>query len=239
MLELNMKDKLTFNTGLDLDIRQNGEDFFKIVKNVVKRGMDYQIRGLDINDTTREGLDRIKEIFKGAEFKNILKTAIGASVKQGLEITNSKEGILKNLNKFKDISLKGGLNYLISAGIDIVVNKFLKGNIFAPVIKKVLDSIKNFLHSNSFVQKIDKGIKDIFTKTENFKNNCKEWYEAYENFNIDKINEIASNLNKMKNNILKDRDCIKENSIIQNMTELINNKKDKLTNMQFQICSEI
>ena len=99
MLELNMKDKLTFNTGLDLDIRQNGEDFFKIVKNVVKRGMDYQIRGLDINDTTREGLERIKEIFKGTEFKNILKTAIGASVKQGLEVTNSKEGILKNLNK--------------------------------------------------------------------------------------------------------------------------------------------
>ena len=50
---------------------------------------------------------------------------------------------------------------------------------------------------------------------------------------------IQNILNKFKNSLKYDKECVQQNNIIQNMTKLINNKKDKLSQIQLQICSEL
>lgn len=43
--------------------------------------------------------------------------------------------IIKDLNKLKDITLKGGIRELIINGIDLISKRFLKGNLFEKTIK--------------------------------------------------------------------------------------------------------
>ena len=68
---------------------------------------------------------------------------------------------------------------------------------------------------------------------------CDKWYDAYNNFNLDRINEISSKLKASVKNVKFDKNSVKQNSIIQNLTEFVNNKKDKLSAIQYQSCSLI
>ena len=74
---------------------------------------------------------------------------------------------------------------------------------------------------------------------DNFKELCNDWYDAYDNFNLKDIGDIAGKLNKMKTKVQFDTNCINENTIIQNMTELVNRRKKKLTPFQLDICSNL
>ena len=53
------------------------------------------------------------------------------------------------------------------------------------------------------------------------------------------MNKLCKYLNKNKSSVSIDKECIKENNTIQNMTELINVRNSKLTPMQMQICSNL
>ena len=53
---------------------------------------------------------------------------------------------------------------------------------------------------------------------------------------LDKINQISSKLNNSVKNVKFNKDSVKSNNIIQNLTEFVNNKKDRLTEMQYQAC---
>ena len=45
--------------------------------------------------------------------------------------------------------------------------------------------------------------------------------------------------NKFSNRLNNNSECLKENTIIQNMTALINNKMDKLSKIQIEACANI
>ncbi len=232
--ELNLKLKN------DLDISRNNKDFVKIVSDVVKSGITYSMKALgDEKEEFGDFLKSIKNLFNKNEFKNMIECAVGASVGQGLENLKEKNSSLKDLNKFKEISIKGGLKFMVSAGFEILLNKLLKGNILTPIIKKAVSGIKDFLSSKSFSNNIGIGVEKLKNKVEKFKDYRSQWYNAYEKFDLNKLNEIAINLNKIKGHIPNDTICARENEIIQNMTKLINNKKEKLSDMQLQICGNL
>ena len=234
IIDLDLKDKL------DLNITRNNSDFVKIVADVVKNGITYAIKGLgDQKGDFSEAIESIKEIFNKKDYKKMISSAVEASVIQGLEFNKKGKNSLKDLNSFKDTAISGGLKFMISAGFDILVSKLFKGDIMLPIIQKISESLKGFLSSKSFLEKIQKGIDNIFDKAKEFKKYCQEWYNAYDKFDMEKMNEIANNLNAKKGKVQGDGECIRENEIIQNMTTLINNKRDKLSNMQLQICSSL
>lgn len=235
----NLGKNILLNKEIDLDIYRKKEEYEKLLSNVINSGFEYAVKGLGLSDNFKKSLQEVKDILKKKDFKEIISDSVSASLKEGLNITKDNPLELKNLDKLKDNSIKGGLKFLLSAGLDIVINKLLKGNLFLPQIKKVIDSVKNFLQSNSFISKIDSGLKKIFNRKNNFKNACDNWYKSYENFNIKDINNYANILNKFKNSLKYDKECVQQNNIIQNMTKLINNKKDKLSQIQLQICSEL
>ena len=57
--------------------------------------------------------------------------------------------------------------------------------------------------------------------------------------NMDKLNSIASDLDSNKYVLARYTDCVKENSIIQNMTAMVNNKSGMLTENQQRLCQVI
>lgn len=227
------------NNEVELNILNNKENFDNLLFNIIKKGIDYGIKSLNINESNDGLFNIIKEISKSKEFKKIIKSCVNVSISQGLENKKVKVDSLKSLNGFKDISIKGGLRYLLSAGIDIVFKKATKLNLFKPIVEKILFNVKNFIMSNSFIKKIDLGIEKITNRTNEFKKLCKKWYKAYEDFDLFNINEIAKNLESKKNKIQMDSDCMKENNIIQNMTKLVNSKREKLSKLQLQICNDL
>lgn len=233
--ELNL-DKLN---KIDLDISSTKNNFEKVINSVIEKGSDYVIKAMPINNSLKDILVDVKNAFKTKDFKQIMKTAINSSIREGLEIVGAPISVIKDVNKIKDIALQGGLKQAISAGIEIIEKKYIKNNIFSDVIKTFFDKTKDFINSNMFHIKINDGIKKIKEKLNSFKELSKKWYEFYDKFDLDNLNNVSKKLNEYKKVLSLDKQSLKENDIIQNMTELINNKKDKLSQIQLQMCKTL
>ena len=76
-------------------------------------------------------------------------------------------------------------------------------------------------------------------KKDKFLKKCEEWYNAYKNTDMEKINSIANELNGNKYVLSRYVDCMKENKIIQNMTAMVNNKNALLTENEQRLCQVI
>ena len=127
---------------------------------------------------------------------------------------------------------------MIAASIDIIANKIVKSDLIGGYVKTFFNDLRNFFKTSAFVQKLDLAVNRVKVKIDKFQKMCESWYTYYEKFDISKMNDIADELDK-KITSIKDINCIKENSIIQNMTALINNKLDKLSKTQMEICSNL
>lgn len=230
---------LNMQKEMDLNLYSHKSEFEKIINNVIDKGTDYIIKAMPVHQGIKDILIDVKRAFKTKDFKEIVKTAIGSSIREGIEIIGMPINVIKDINKLKDITLKGGIKQALTAGIDIISNKYVKGNLMGDIIKEFFDKVKNFVKSNMFGIKLDQGIKKIESKTNDFIKMCKKWYEAYDSLDVESINDIAKKLNKNEKTVSFNEQCLKDNRIIQNMTSLINAKKDKLSQMQLQICQSL
>lgn len=237
---LNKVDKnLDLDYKMDLDLVKNRNEFTTVVEKVINKGANYVIRGMPINNHIKDILIDVKDSLKSKDFKEILKTAVNSSIREGLEVLSLPKNVLKDISKIKDIAVNGGLAEGLCAGVEIISKKYLGKNVYDVYIKDFFDKTKDFIKSNDFLNKINMGVNKCIRKIDDFKNACKQWYEAYDKFDLDSINNIANTLNKKKSIVNFDTDCINQNNVIQNMTMLINNKKDKLSELQMQICNSI
>ena len=118
--------KIELEKELDIESNRNVNTFSNIVCSVVDKGVNYAIKVLPIGDGLKDVALDVKEALKTNDFKHIVKTAISSSIREGLEFVGMPFNVLKNINTMKDVALKGGLTKALSAGIDIVCNKYLK-----------------------------------------------------------------------------------------------------------------
>ena len=230
----NLLRKNELNNDMDIQIENVKLEFGNIVRNIVDRGADYVIKAMPINDHIKDILSDVKNSFKTKGFKDLVKTAVNSSIREGLEILSLPKNVISNIDKVKDIAIKGGLTNAICAGIEIVLKKNL--NINTDIVKDFIDKMKGFINNKAFINKIDQGIKKCSSRVDKFEKMCDEWYQAYREFDLDKINQISSKLNNSVKNVKFNKDSVKSNNIIQNLTEFVNNKKDRLTEMQYQAC---
>ena len=235
----NMFKNIEIDKNLDKDLYKNRQSFENIITSVIDKGGDYIIKSLPINESVKDVLVDVKSAFKTKDFKEIVKTAVNSSIREGLELLSIPKNVISDITKIKDIAMKGGLKHALSAGIDIVTDKYMKNNLFSNIIGDFIKKTKDFLFTNAFNLKIDAKINNIVDKTKDFNNLCKDWYKAYEKFDIDSINTIAKQINKQEKGIALNDENSNENNIIQNMTKLINTKKEKLSPIQLQICNNL
>lgn len=225
--------------NIEMDIFQNKENLVKILTNIIKKGVDYGTKALNFNESNQGIVQSVRELLKGKDLKKIVESSVNVSVQQGIENQKLDINELKQLGAFKELSLKGGLRFLLSAGVDVMFSKISKLNLFKPLIEKLVHNVKNFIMSNSFIQKLNTGIQKLIDKTKDFKAICQKWYDAYNEFDIAKLTQLASELETKKEKLAIDGDCMRQNNTIQNMTKLINNKKEKLSQLQLQICKNL
>lgn len=230
---------IEIDKSLDKDLYKNRENFENIITNVIDKGGDYIIKALPVNESMKDILIDVKAAFKTKDFKEIVKTAVASSIREGLELLKIPKNVISDITKIKDIAFKGGLRQALSAGIDIIIDKYTKNNLFANIIGDFVKQTKNYIFSNAFKEKIDSKINKVLDKTKDYGQLCKNWYDAYEKFDLDSINQIAEKINKKEKGIEFNKDNINENNIIQNMTKLVNVKKEKLSPIQLQICNNL
>ncbi len=223
----------------EVEIEKNKEEIINIILNVIDKGANYVIKGMPVNEHIKEILSDVKKVLKEKDFLQILNVALTSSIREGLEMMGISDDNIKEINKMIDTAFKGGLTNCINLGIDIVSAGKKYGNIFFNYIDDFFGGIKNFISSTEFKKKIYSSVEKCLNKVDDFKELCNDWYDAYDSFNINEIKNIAGKLNKLKSKVLFNNDCINENNIIQNITELVNRRKQKLTKVQYDICTSL
>lgn len=231
--------KLDIEKELEVNQRSDLNSFTNVITNVIDKGINYAIKSLPIGDSLKDIALDIKEAIKTNDFKHIVKTAIGSSIREGLEIIGAPINIIKDISKMKDVALTGGLTKSLCAGVEIISNKYLKNNLFVSMSKDFVGIINNFINSKDFIGKIDTSLQKINNKVNSFKEICDTWREAYEKFDLDKINEVAGTLTKKIRGVSNNEECKEENNIIQNITKMVNNTGKRLTSIQLEACKAI
>jgi hypothetical protein len=229
----------SLNKNLDIDVSKEKQAFDKVIVNVIDKGTDYILKAMPIQENIKDILIDVKKSFKTKDFVKIVQTAVTSSVREGLEILGTPINILKDINKIKDAAFKGGLRQALVAGIDIISNKYLKGNILGDTISKFMEDTKDFINSKRFTIKIDEDIRKVAMKQEKFKVLCSQWYKAYDKMDLTSLNDIAKEISLKQKTSVMSNDVMKAAKIILNMTEFVNNKKDKLSLTQLDVCKSL
>ena len=146
---------------------------------------------------------------------------------------------INSLSELKEIAKKGGLVTAIKNGIEVVEFNYLKNNIVGDYVYKFFDKLKSYIMNNEFMKYLNNFIEKLEQKKNEFLEKCEEWYNAYKNKDLDKVNELAGKLNDNKYVLSRYNDCIKENNVIQNITAMVNSKRDVLTANQQRLCEVI
>ena len=223
-----MENVISLNKDIDEKLsfqeERNRNEYSNTVAKVVDNSIGYIIKALPVNENIKQIALDVKDAFKTGDFKEIVKTAVKSSIKEGLEILNLPKNVISDITKISKIAFSGGLSSALSAGIDIISKKYLKNNIFSSVLFKI---------------KIDNNINKLLEKNNKFNDLCQKWYESYEKFDLFNMNSLCKSIKNMQKHIVNDKDCKVQSDIIENMTNLINTKNSKLSPIQMQICNNI
>lgn len=229
------------NESKELDLERNfdmiKEQLCKILTNTVDKVASYTIKSMPIPDGFKDVLYDVKEAFKTKDFKEIISTVVGSSIREGLEILGLDKSSIKGINELKEVAQKGGLMYGVKAGIEIIAKKHFKNNIVGNYEYEFFNQLKDSPLSNTFLNKIDSGIEKIVMAKNEFLSRCKEFREAYEKFDMEKMVDMATELQDSLKGVKQDIECIRENKTIQNIVTLVKNRKEKLTEAQLKLCN--
>ena len=230
-LSLNLKD--------DVRIDNLKQDLTNVTDNVIQKASRYIIKAMPVPDAVKDILLDVSDVLKTRNFNTIISTAIKSSIREGFEILGISTSSIKNLADLKNVATKGGFITCVKNGIEIVANNYLKNNIVANYVYKFFDNLRSFVQSKDFMDKINKMIKKLDDKKTEFLNKCEEWFCAYKNMDIKSINNISDALSNNNYVLNRYKECVKENSIIQNMTAMVNNSKKPLSECQQRLCEVI
>lgn len=220
-------------------VEKNKKEIIRIIENTIDKGANYIIRSMPVNKHIKEILVNIKQVLNDGDLSSVIKVALVSSINEAKGYLNDKNNDLNNIENMVNMAFDGGITSSINIGIDMIENTKKYGHLFYNYIEDFFVNLKGFIVSKEFKNKVYCGVSKCLNKVDNFKKICSDWYNAYDDFNIDSIKEIATKLNKMKAKVSFDTSCMNENSIIQNVTELVSRNKKKLTSTQFAICTEV
>ncbi len=236
-----IKGGLDLKTELELEKNIDGmkKEMGTILSGLVDKLAGYAIKAMPVPDGVKDILFDVKKVFKEKDFKNLVSTVISSCLREGLEVIGTPNAIIKDIGKLGEVIKKGGIINGLVASIEIAANKYMKNNILGEYVETFFDKVREGMKSRDFSTKIDKQISKISFKEQEFKEKCKAWYEAYNKMDNESINKIAEQLSK--STVLKGANSKTkaENRVIQNMTKLVNNKNEKLSKEQLQLCQII
>lgn len=221
------------------EIKRNKEELKNILIKTIDKGGNYIIKSMPVNKHIKDILSDVKECITDGEFKNIVSTAIESSLKEGKEILGLTDRELKHINKMINTAFTGGLTKNINIGVATIENIKKYGNLFYNYIEDFFESLKAYIASTGFEERVNIAVSRCLNKVDEFKQICSNWYTAYDKFDLNNLTNLADKLDKLKDKVGFNDKCVSENTIIQNVTELVKQNKKKLTKNQFDICANL
>jgi len=231
--------ELAIDISKDNKMETLKQDLTDTVEKTVDHAAKYVIKAMPVTDAVKDVLIDIKEAIKTKDIKEVLSTAVKSTIREGLEMLGLSKKSINSLSELKDIAKKGGLVTSIKNGIEVVESNYLKNNIVGDYVYKFFDKLKSYIMNNEFMKYLNSLIDKLEQKKNQFLNKCEEWYNAYKNRDLDNLEELPQKLNGNKYVLSRYSDCIKENNVIQNITAMVNSKKDVLTANQQRLCEVI
>ena len=231
--------ELAIDISKDSKIETLKQDLTDTVDKTVDHAAKYVIKAMPVPDAVKDILIDIKDAIRTKDVKEVLSTAVKSTIREGLEMLGLSKKSINSLSELKDIAKKGGLVTSIKNGIEVIEANYLKNNIVGDYVYKFFDKLKSYIMNNEFMKYLNNLIDKLEQKKNEFLNKCEEWYNAYKSKDLDKINELSQTLNDNKYVLSRYGDCVKENNVIQNITAMVNSKKDILTVNQQRLCEVI
>ena len=217
---------------LDVKKNLNNEEFKKMIADAlngsVKEGIDIEnYNDYDFeedDDNEEEEFEEEQDVLKMLKYKENKGSVI-----------NEKKIDLSDLSNIFKYAFKGGFPQLLSLAIEVATSSKKNNNIFSNYIDDFIGRIKTYVHSEQFKNKVSMGISKCSDKVEKFKGLCAAWYNAYDILNVDQIKQIANELKLMKNKVKFDNECLNENEVIQNVTDIVSKKGEKISKSRIEI----
>jgi len=242
----NQINEIISNTrSLALELKEDGRmaalrgDLTNAAEKTIDHAAKYVIKAMPVPDAVKDILLDIKDAIKTKDMREVITTAVKSTVREGMEMLGLSTASINSLMELKDVAKKGGLITSLKNGIEIVEENYLKNNIVGDYVYKFFDKLKNYIMNNEFGKSLERFIKKLDEKKNKFLEKCEDWYDAYKNMNVEKMNDVAVELNNNKYVLTRYVDCVKENNVIQNMTTMINSKNGMLTSNQQRLCQVI
>lgn len=230
---------LTKELELDSGLKAISNELESGVTKTIDKAANYVIRAMPIPDCAKDVLIDVKDALKTKDIKEILSTAVKSSIREGMEFLGFKSSTIKNVLNLSEAATKGGLAVSLKNALDLISEKFLKNNLVGNYISGFFENLKNYIQSNKFIEKLKEILNKGLEKKEKFLNQVKQWYNSYNDMNLEEMNTIATSLNRKREVINLYPECAKENGIVQNINKMVNSKNEKLSDIQLQLCNAL
>lgn len=233
----------TKSLALELDENNRMTVLKKDLSNAAEKAIDhaakYIIKAMPVPDAVKDILLDLKEAIKTKDVKQVVSTVVKSTVREGMELIGLSSTSINSIMELKEVASKGGLITSLKNGVEIVAENYLKNNIVGDYVYDFFDKLKGYIMNKEFGKSLNNIVSKLENKKDKFLEKCEEWYNAYKNMNLNKINSVANELDNNKYILSRYTDCVKENNIIQNMTAMVNNKNSILTSNQERLCQVI
>ena len=214
-------------------------DLATAAEKAIDHAASYIIKAMPIPDAVKDILVDVKDSLKTKDLRQIVGTVVKSSVREGLEMIGLSSKSINSLSELRNIAKKGGFITALKNGIEIVAENYLKNNIVSDHVYTFFDKLKNYIMNNEFVKSLNGFIKKFEEKKNKFLKKCEQWFEEYKSGNLERLTDIAKELDSNKYVLERYADCIKENNVIQNMTAMIKNTNISLTENQKRLCQVV
>ncbi len=209
--------RIISSCNYDLELGQ--KELSNILQDVIDRGADYVIKSLPCADAYKDILIDVKENLKTKGFKDLLKTIVGSTVREGLEIIGIPESSIRNLTGVEKVAEKGGLSLTLGAAIGVAESDLLKNRIMGDYVNDFFNRLKDYVLSNKFLDKVRSSVNRYDIKSNNFIEKCAAWYKEYDKSNLEGMLELSNSLSKNITNVRNNSECKNEYDIINNLTK--------------------
>ena len=214
-------------------------DLAKATQKAVDHAAKYVIKAMPVPDAVKDILTDMKDALKTKDIKKVIGTVVKSTVREGLEAIGISDESINSIVELKNIATKGGLITSIKNGIEIVAKNYLKDNIVGDYVYDFFDKLEGYVMNKEFSKNLNSIVNRLQDKKDEYLEKCESWYAAYKQMDLEKIKNIAGELKEDTYILSRYTDCIKENNIIQNMTAMINNRKEPLTLNQERLCQVV
>lgn len=214
-------------------------DLTKATQKAVDHAAKYVIKAMPVPDAVKDILTDMKDALKTKDIKKVIGTVVKSTVREGLETIGISDECINSIVDLKNVATKGGLITSVKNGIEIVAKNYLKDNIVGDYVYDFFDKLEGYVMNKEFSKNLNSIVNRLQDKKDEYLEKCESWYAAYKQMDLEKIKNIAGELKEDTYILSRYTDCIKENNIIQNMTAMINNRKEPLTLNQERLCQVV